>query len=130
MTHPLRIPTENQAPIEWSTDKRTVEQILVFCQVTVSQLRRQKKNDSRSQSYKEALLAILERIYGNLSNVNYRAYPAEISFETVAMDLTRGIEQTTPDGQSKVIDYLLALEHEWCRMRDYFKKHFPKRQAD
>ncbi|USN96701.1 MAG: hypothetical protein H6797_00660 [Candidatus Nomurabacteria bacterium] len=132
MAYPLNLyGTDRYAPIEWTSDSIIVEKILTFCEYEVASIRR-KMRESHSalvQMDLEARLAILERIYGNLRNVNRLAYPAEISFQTVASDLTKNFGYS--DGaQAKKASYLAALEHEWTRLRDHFKKHFIKPRLD
>ena len=119
----------HRAPIEWSPDSRTVERILVFCQRDVSFLRQKLTNKSYSKRDLEARIAILERIYGNLCNVNRRAYPSEVSFSTVEMDLTRGLNDTV-EGRSLRTQYIESLELEWANLRNYFRKNFPVRHPD
>jgi hypothetical protein len=72
---------------------------------------------------------IIERIYGNLNNSNYRAYPAEISFDTVARSLTKDCENS-PAGISDRDGLIAALEKEWPDVRTYFRRYFLKPVSD
>lgn len=121
MTRSPRAPAYDE-PIQWSPDSVTVEQILAYCE---REYARVKKN-----RYGKVRRAILARIHGNLCNVNHRAYPAEISYATVARDLTRHLDDTTPEGAVKKAGYLAALNSEWDALRSYFAKNFTKPALD
>lgn len=99
-------------PICWSSDEPTVLKILDFCERSY--------RSKASGRYEEARNEILERIYGNLLNSNRFGYPSEISFDTVARELTKFCDDT-PAGQAKRAGYIAALESEWERTRNDFK---------
>lgn len=120
---------ETITPISWSPDSITVEKILRFCEYEVARIRSPKRKQSGPNRYLDAREAILERIYGNLRNVIHRSYPAEISFQTVASDLTKNFDRSG-GGQLQAARYISALESEWSQLRDYFKRHFTKHDPD
>lgn len=121
---------ETHDPIQWSPDIVTVDKILTYCEYEVARIRREKRRqDFPPPRYIEAREAILERIYGNLCNVAYRAYPSEISFRTVASDLIKHFDNDLNE-ETRKAGYVAALESEWNVLRDYFKKNFPVRNPD
>ena len=119
---PPRRQTENiRDPIRWSPDSRTVFAILDYCE----RQPRRKPKTRQEMAYQE----IIDRIYGNLCNPNRRAYPSEISFDTVARSLT-GDCGDSPADDARRAGLIAALEAEWPDVRDYFKRKFVRPDAD
>lgn len=108
-------------PIRWSPDRYIVENILAYCQREYY-----RKANNR---YKMARNEILARIYGNLQNVVRRAYPSEISFETVERELTKHCNDSPAD-QAQKAGLVTALESEWGRMREIFQRDFIRKTSE
>lgn len=123
---------DRRAAIAWSPDPVTVEKVLSYCEKDISSTRSERlKLQAKGQKTLrlDAREAILDRIHGNLRNVVHRAYPAEISHETVARELTRDIGDT-PEGKTKRTLLLSELDKEWESLNAYFQKNFTKRNLD
>lgn len=125
---PSRQPQEELcADITWSPDSSTINEVLTFCERALGRLRaRQQAEPSR---HAEARMAILERIYGNLHNVNSLTYPSSIKFSTVVGDLTRNLSDT-PAGKAMAATYIRSLESEWDTLQNFFDKTFTKHDPD
>ncbi len=123
---------DRRAAITWSPDPVTVEKVLSYCEKDISLTRSERlKLQAKGQRTLrlDAREAILDRIHGNLRNVVHRAYPAEISHDTVARELTRHIDDST-EGSAKKTLLLSELDKEWESLHAYFQKNFTKRDPD
>ena len=108
-------------PICWTADERIVADVKIYVSKWLLANPEPSADDPRYRRV-VAHRAIMERISHNLHNPNWRAYPSEISYSTVARALRR--ESTS---ESDLAGIIAALDAAWKDIRGHFAQNFTKR---
>ena len=113
--------TEQSLPITWSSAADCVIYARTYAYAWLRQHPEPHHTHTQDQSML-AYRAIMERIYSNLRNPNWRAYPSEISYSTVAGSLKRQLNLCETDFASIVS----VLDKAWEDVRQHFAQKFTK----